>query len=196
MKRPGALEVHTTRTCPELKRDFRGKTVMMTLERLIFAHVLPLASHYYSHFTDEETVQRNWDFSESGKPQACDLSFSFFKFKMGTWKLWKEGKKDEPKRCETKKGESLRNSELSNLSRKIKQGKKSEMIRFFSFIPIQVNNMHSPSFYSSPVCTYFSTHHFYSYIIHFLAHWVNTLSLYPVSFCNSFLYSLPVKVYP
>lgn len=61
----------------------------------------------------------------------------FFETSMGAWKLWKEGKKDEPKRCETMKEELLRNSKLSNLSRKIRQGK-SETIIFFSFIPVRL----------------------------------------------------------
>lgn len=92
MKRSGALEVYTTKASTELRRDFRGKIMMMTLESLIFAYILPLAHHtflgsgwdkyYYSHFTDEETQYRQTEtplsqaeLCASPMPVICFLVF-------------------------------------------------------------------------------------------------------------------------
>lgn len=167
-----AVETWKSRRPSKVSIGLRGGLwgEMITLERSISAHVFPLASHmflfhgcckyYYPTFQIKKNRCRETDTLPRHGGSMCKsqtvICLRFF-FSLRWGKPWKEEEKGEPKRCETRKGKSQRNSELSNLSRKIRQ-RKSEMIRFFSFIPIQANNMHSDSSYSSPVCTYFPTH--------------------------------------
>lgn len=77
----------------------------------------------------------------------------------------------------------------------IQQNKPGKSQDDFFFFPVQVSHKHSTSFYSSPICTNFSTYHFI--VMEFIS-WPTGSILYHFTcfFCNHFLCSLPVYVYP